>query len=80
MTLRDDSMPAYDADDLSAIDRAFAATWSTIEAHYPGRDPSKDEERKTIVRRKLFALAQAGMIDPEMMRNVALETLPLKMD
>jgi hypothetical protein len=68
---------AFDTLDLYVVERAFASTWETIVTTRPFRDFTKDEELKTLIRQKLFAFAGQGMIDPELLRSLTLECLPL---
>ncbi len=54
------------------IETAFQATWITLSSN-PYRDRSKDDELKSCLRDKLTAMCAAGMIDADMMRQIALE-------
>jgi hypothetical protein len=55
--------------DLEILEWIFESAWTTVQVNDPFRDFGKDEELKTALRRKLFALACVGMDDPDMLRS-----------
>jgi hypothetical protein len=60
---------SYDPLDLEMLEWVFDSAWTTLQVHFPLRDPDKDEELKTALRRKLFALACVDMYDPDTLRS-----------
>jgi hypothetical protein len=64
--------------ELAVLDQAFEVSWVAVAAYDPFRDFKKDHELQFALRRRLFALASAGMRDPEKMRTEVLATLPLR--
>ena len=65
----------YDPALLTAVERAFDATWTVLEAREPFRDFDKDNELKTELSHKLNALAADGVTDAIELREWALEGL-----
>jgi hypothetical protein len=68
------SSQAFSPEELQSLDTAFNTTWAMFILVDPSRDPSKDEELKTLLRNKLLAKATVD-IDEEDMRQIALECL-----
>jgi hypothetical protein len=62
---------------LAAIEQAFDASWTVIQAHDPFRDFDRDNELKTALSQRLAALAADGVTDPVELREFSLESLPL---
>jgi len=65
----------YDPALLAAVEQAFDATWTVLEAREPFRDFDKDNELKTELSQKLNALAADGVTDAIELREWALEGL-----
>jgi len=65
----------YDPALLAAVEQAFDATWTVLEAREPFRDFDKDNELKTELSHKLNALAADGVTDAIELREWALEGL-----
>jgi hypothetical protein len=65
----------YDPALLAAVERAFDATWTALEAREPFRDFDTDNELKTELSHKLNALAADGVTDAIELREWALEGL-----
>ncbi len=63
--------------DLEMLEWVFDSGWTALQARAPLRDPQKDEELKTALRQKLFALACVGMDDPDTLRSRLLASMPL---
>jgi hypothetical protein len=57
----------------SAVEQAFEATWTALQARDPFRDFERDYELKTTLRRKRMGLAVDGVTDPIEFREWALE-------
>ena len=57
----------------SAVEQAFEATWTVLQARNPLRDFEQDNESKTALSRKLMGLAVDGVTDPIELREWALE-------
>ena len=68
---------AFESEDLNRIEAAFNRIWSALIASDPLRNSDSDQELQTLVRRKLFALAKAGVCDSEMLVKLAWETSEL---
>jgi len=66
---------SYDPALLAAVEQAFDATWTVLEAREPFRDFDKDNELKTELSQKLNALAADGVTDAIELREWALEGL-----
>lgn len=66
---------SYDPALLAAVEQAFDATWTVLEAREPFRDFDKDNELKTELSHKLNALAADGVTDAIELREWALEGL-----
>jgi hypothetical protein len=73
----DQSRQSYEASPLANLTKAFETAWATLQAHDPFRDLEKDDDLKLALRCKLLALAADGLTDPEQLRWLALEDLPL---
>jgi len=65
----------YDPALLAAVDWAFDATWTVLQARDPFRDFDRDNELKTELSHKLSALAADGVTDAIELREWALEGL-----
>jgi hypothetical protein len=65
----------YDPALLAAVERAFDATWTELQARDPFRDFDKDNELKTELSHELSALAADGVTDAIELREWALEGL-----
>jgi hypothetical protein len=63
---------------LSALTRAFDATWPAIRADECDEDKPRIAELSMKLSRKLVELAANGVTDAEELRRLALETFPLK--
>ena len=61
---------------LAAVERAFDATWTELQARDPFRDFDKDNELKTELSHELSALAADGVTDAIELREWPLEGLP----
>ncbi|MGH6735524.1 MAG: hypothetical protein ACRECX_05525 [Methyloceanibacter sp.] len=68
---------AYEMSPLADLTKAFEASWEVLKSHDPFRDPEKDDDLKLALRSKLLALAADGLSDPDQLRRLALENLPL---
>jgi hypothetical protein len=62
---------------LGAIERAFDSTWPVIRAHEAGANKARMAEISMALSHKLIELARDGVIDPEELRRLALESFPL---
>ena len=60
---------------LAAVERAFDATWTELQARDPFRDFDKDNELKTELSHKLSAFTADGVTDAIELREWALEGL-----
>jgi hypothetical protein len=67
----------YETSTLNNLTKAFESTWAVLQAHDPFRDLDKDDDLKLALKGKLLALAAEGLTDPERLRSLALEDLPL---
>jgi hypothetical protein len=67
---------AFNSEELDQLQWIFDSLWQTIKAHYPSRDPIRDEALKRALRRKLFELAGQGVKQPESFRDQILRDLP----
>jgi hypothetical protein len=65
----------YDPALIAAVERAFDATWTELQARDPFRDFDKDNELKTELSHELSALAADGVTDAVELREWALEGL-----
>jgi hypothetical protein len=65
----------YDPALLAAVERAFDATWTELQARDPFRDFDKDNELKNELSHELSALAADGVTDAIELREWALEGL-----
>ena len=60
---------------LAALEQAFDASWTALQARDPFRDFDRDNELKTELSHKLSALAADGVTDAIELREWALEGL-----
>jgi hypothetical protein len=65
---------SYNSKLLARLQDAFIATWADIQANDPARDFAKDEELRTLLSKKLLALAGEGIIDVARLRRLALQS------
>jgi hypothetical protein len=75
MGSRNPPLNLYDPALRAAVERAFDATWTVLQARDPFRDFDKDNELKTELSHKLSALAADGVTDAIELREWALEGL-----
>ena len=61
---------------LAALEQAFDASWTALQARDPFRDFDKDNELKGALGQRLATLAVEGVTDPIELREWALESLP----
>jgi hypothetical protein len=66
-----------DDEKIAAIEEAFDATWTAIQANEPDRDLNYDCERMAALSQKLGELVLNGVTDPAELRRLALEAWPL---
>jgi hypothetical protein len=68
----------YDDAMLRALEQASRDVWQVLKAHdlYPEWD--EDPDLKTLLAEKLMALADAGIRDPQELRNRTLQGLSLE--
>ena len=66
-----------DRSKIEAIEEAFDAVWTTIQASEPDRDLKHDCERMAALSQKIVELSAEGIIDPTELRRLALEAWPL---
>jgi hypothetical protein len=66
----------YDPALLAAIEQAFDASWTALQARDPFRDFDKDNELKSALGQRLATLVVDGVTDPIELREWALESLP----
>ena len=64
---------SFDSDELDGIELAFNNVWATIVANEPFRDTARDGALKQSIYHKLFALAQAGVVDADVLASLALQ-------
>jgi len=69
--------PHYDPTTRMALETAMNNVWSTLQAHDPLRDWEKDSELKTLLVKKIMAIAETGVIDPQELRSKALNDIPV---
>lgn len=67
---------AFGPRDLEVMHKAFDSAWAAMNEghHFGNRD--NEEELKEALRQRIVAVAEEGVSDPEMLRDIALETLP----
>jgi hypothetical protein len=53
----------FDPLDLQIIDLVYEAAWAQLEARDPQRDIAKDDERRELLRKKVFAVATPGEVE-----------------
>jgi hypothetical protein len=68
---------SFETSPLANLMKAFELSWEVLRSHDPFRDLEKDDDLKLALRGKLLALAADGLTDPERLRELALEDLPL---
>jgi hypothetical protein len=66
-----------DDEKIAAIEEAFDATWTVIQANDPDRDLKYDCERMAALSQKLAELVADGVTDPAELRRLALQAGPL---
>ena len=66
-----------DDEKIAAIEEAFDATWTAIQANEPDRDLNYDCERMAALSQKLGELVLNGVTDPAELSRRALEAWPL---
>jgi len=59
----------------AALEQAFDATWTVLQARDPFRDFDRDNDVKTELSHKLSTLAADGVTDPIELQEWALEGL-----
>ena len=69
---------AYDDATLTALELALRDVWQVLKAHDPYPNWDHDPELKQQLALTLMALADAGVRDPEELRNRTLESFPLR--
>lgn len=69
---------SYDEAILLALDQAFIDIWAVLKAHDPFHDWKKDSELRTALAEKLMALVAVGVTNPNELRRLALDSLPLR--
>jgi hypothetical protein len=77
MGSRDPNLNWSDPDLLSAIGKAFDATWPILRAHEPCPGNGRIAELSMMLSHKLVELAAGGIRDPQQMRKLALESFAL---
>jgi hypothetical protein len=60
----------------AALEQAFDATWTVLQARNAFRDFDRDNELQTALSQTLATLAVAAVTDPIELREWALESLP----
>lgn len=60
----------------AALEQAFNATWTVLQARNAFRDFDRDNELQTALSQTLATLAVEGVTDPIELREWALESLP----
>lgn len=65
---------AFQPEQLALIDQAFEQAWAELSSN-PNRTSLEPDILKMLLRKKLLVLVGAGMVDPELMRKIALGTL-----
>ena len=60
----------------AALEQAFDATWTVLQARNAFRDFDRDNELQTSLSQTLVTLAVEGVTDPIELREWALESLP----
>jgi hypothetical protein len=61
---------------LAALEQAFDASWTALQARDSFRHFDKDNELKSALGQRLATLAVDGVTDPIELREWALESLP----
>ena len=60
----------------AALEQAFDATWTVLQARNAFRDFDRDNELQSALSQTLATLAMEGVTDPLELREWALESLP----
>jgi ABC-type branched-subunit amino acid transport system substrate-binding protein len=60
----------------AALEQAFDATWTVLQARNAFRDFDRDNELQTALSQTLATLSAEGVTDPIELREWALESLP----
>lgn len=68
----------YDDAMLQALEQALRDVWQVLKAHDPYPSWDEDPDLKTLLAEKLMALADAGIRDPQELRNRTLQGLSLE--
>jgi len=68
---------AYDDETLNALEQALREVWEVLKAHEPYPGWKEDPTLKSQLAGSLMALADAGVRDPQQLRNSVLATFPL---
>ena len=68
--------PSYNSDDLNQLQWVLDIVWFIFETRYPHRDKANDENLKGSLRRRLFALAGAGVNDLETLEANLIDSIP----
>jgi hypothetical protein len=66
----------FDPLDLEIIDHVYEVAWAQLEAREPGRDATRDDERRTALRKRLFILARSGPVDFDTLCDKVMATMP----
>jgi hypothetical protein len=66
----------FDPFDLDILERAYEAAWAEIVSRDPDRDVTKDEERRTSLRKRVFATVHCGATDPKAICDKVLASMP----
>jgi hypothetical protein len=77
MAQRDPLSDLYDPEMLAVMEQAFNATWAVLEAHDISHDEAKNDELRMALSRIIVAFVAEGVTDPDWLRKLALESLPL---
>ena len=67
---------AYDETTRSMLKQVYRDIWTVLNAHDPVREWEADEEVRASVTRSLMTLVDAGVSDPNELRNKTLGSLP----
>jgi hypothetical protein len=66
----------FDAGSLKVLEELCEATWLIFEARHPFRDVSRDDERRSQIRLKLFIHAEnCGLEELAAAQRLVLETM-----
>jgi hypothetical protein len=61
---------------LQIIDLVYEAAWAQLEARDPHRNPARDDERRELLRKKVFAVAIAGEVEFDTLLDRVLLIVP----